>query len=120
MSPRQDAIDHAWSTARPPGVFEGGRVTAGEVIRAVRRARTGAAPGLDGIPVRVLQRCIYTLLPWLMRVFSGSLRGATTHWRGALPALLPCVNQGNRVMHHHAAIGRLAFCPPWARYWRLS
>ena len=74
VSPRQDTIDRSWSTARPPGIFEGGGVTAAEVICAVRRARTMAAPGLDGIPVRVLQRCIHTLLPWLMRIFSGSLR----------------------------------------------
>ena len=71
--------------ARPPGVFEGGRVTAREVIHAVRRARTRAAPGLDGIPVRALQRCIHTLLPWLMRVYSGSLRGGyyPLAWRTA-------------------------------------
>ena len=75
VSPRQGAIDHAWTTARPPRVFEGVGVTAGEVIRVVRRARVGAALGLDGIPVCVLQRCIHMLLPWLLRVYSGSLRG---------------------------------------------
>ena len=84
-SPHHIAIDHAWSTARPPGVFQEGGVTAREVIRAVRRARAGAAPGIDGIPVRVLQRCIPALLPWLLQVYSGSLRGGhyPLAWRTA-------------------------------------
>ena len=59
-------------------------MTAGEVIHAIRKARTRAAPGIDGIPIWVLQHCIHTLLPWLLRIYSGSLLGgATIHLHGA-------------------------------------
>ena len=71
--PRQLAIEHAWSTYRPPGLLESERVTRGEVILAIRDTRADAAPGPDGIPARVFKKCMMTLLPWLVWVFQGSL-----------------------------------------------
>ena len=70
---RQRSIEHAWSTHRPPGREETPVVTRGEVILAVRRTRGDSAPGLDGIPAIVYRRCLYTLLPWLVRIYQGSL-----------------------------------------------
>ena len=70
---RQRSIEHSWSTHRPPGRGEVPVVTRGEVIFAIRRTRGDAAPGLDGIPAIVYRRCLMTLLPWLVRIYQGSV-----------------------------------------------
>jgi hypothetical protein len=70
---RQRSIEHTWSTHRPPGQDEAPPVTRAEVILAIRRTRGDAAPGLDGISALVYKRCLYTLLPWLVRVYQGSV-----------------------------------------------
>ena len=70
---RQRSIEHAWSTHRPPGSGETPAVTRAEVILAVRRTRGDSTPGLDGIPALVYKKCLYTLLPWLVRIYQGSV-----------------------------------------------
>ena len=49
-------------------------VTRSEVIRAIRHSRAAAAPGSDEISCWLLKKCLFTLLPFLQRVFDGSLR----------------------------------------------
>ena len=49
-------------------------VTRSEVIRAIRHSRAAAAAGSDEISCWVLKKCLLTLLPFLQRLFDGSLR----------------------------------------------
>ena len=70
----QQEIDDTWSTSRPPGFSCGQGFLASEVITVVRRQRPGAAPGRDGIPPRMFRKCLFTLLPWLVQLFSACLQ----------------------------------------------
>ena len=69
----QRSIDITWRTHRPPEMPASVGVTPNEVIATIRRMRVGVAPGWDGIPIRVFQKCILIILPWFVVVFSGSL-----------------------------------------------
>ena len=50
---------------------------------SIRRMRIGAALGQDGILIRVFQKCMLIILPWLVVVFSGSLHSGHVplEWR---------------------------------------
>ena len=47
---RERAIEHAWSTERPPGPGEAEGVTPAETALVIKGLRVAAAPGIDGIP----------------------------------------------------------------------
>ena len=70
---RQEAIDLAWSTSRPPGAPDSVKVSPSEVHSAIRAMRVASAPGVDTIPVSVLKRNLSILVPWLVIMVSASL-----------------------------------------------
>ena len=62
---RQAAIDFAWGTHRPPGDRDFVEVSLGEVRDAVKAMPLTSAPGLDHIPIVVLRKNLFILVPWL-------------------------------------------------------
>ena len=57
----------------PPKAINGLGVSPSKVIFAVHGQRVGATSGRDGIPPRVFKKCMMTLLPWLVLVYSACL-----------------------------------------------
>ena len=72
-SPKQERIEHAWSTHRPPGPEDSELVIPLEVHSAIRAMHMDAALGLDGILVICLKTFCNILLPCLRQIFSNSL-----------------------------------------------
>ena len=70
----QQEIDDSWSISRPPGFREGIGFSPSKVIKAIRRQRPSAAPGHDRISCRLFRKCLFTLLPWLVQLFSACLQ----------------------------------------------
>ena len=70
---RTEAIEHAWSTHRPPGPNEVEPSSLVEIDSAIRRLRAKAAAGLDGIPAVCIKRTRFILRPWLLSICNGSL-----------------------------------------------
>ena len=71
---RQDAVDFAWSTHRPPGLDEVELMTRSELLKSIRSMRSGATPGMDGLLGICFKKCAVTMLPLLLRIFNGTLR----------------------------------------------
>ena len=63
----------SWSTQRPPGLPESELVSTTELLRVIRRLRVVATPGLDGILVLRLKKCMMTLLPCILSLCNASL-----------------------------------------------
>ena len=80
---RTEAIEHAWSTHRPPDPEEVEPSSLAEIDSAIRRLRAKAAAGLDGIPAVCIKRSKFILRPWLLRICNGSLHLAyfPREWR---------------------------------------
>ena len=77
--------DFSWRTHRPPGLPETELVTPRELIRVIKRLRVAAAPGIDGIAVLCLKKCMLNILPWLLRICNASIARAyfPREWRRA-------------------------------------
>ena len=69
----QQEIDDSWNTSKPPSFSEKIGFSSSEVITAVRRQRPGAAPGRNKISPRLVRKCLFMLLPWLVQLFSACL-----------------------------------------------
>ena len=80
---RTEAIEHAWSTHRPPGPEEVESSSMEEIDSAIRRLRAKAAAGMDGIPAVCIKRTRFVLRPWLLRICNASLQLAyfPREWR---------------------------------------
>ena len=72
-SHHDEVTDFSWSTHRPPGLPESELVSTAELVRVIRRLRVAATPGLDGISVLCLRKCMMTLLPWILSLCNASL-----------------------------------------------
>ena len=70
----QQGIDDSWSTSKPPGFSERIGFSPSEVITAVRRQRSDAALGRNEISPRLFRKCLFTLLPCLVQLFSACLQ----------------------------------------------
>ena len=74
-----------WSTSRPHGFRKGIGFSSSEVIIAIQRQRLGAALSQDRISSRLFKKCLFTLLPWLVQLFSACLQCSyhPREWRTA-------------------------------------
>ena len=72
-SHHDEVTDFSWTTHRPPGLPESELVSTAELVRVIRRLRVAATPGLDGISVLCLRKCMMTLLPWILSLCNASL-----------------------------------------------
>ena len=62
---RQVAIDFVWGTHRPLGNRDFVEVSLTELWEVVKAMPLAATPGVDQIPVVVLHKNLFILLPWL-------------------------------------------------------
>ena len=71
-----EELDFSWRMHRPPGLTETKLVTPMELIRMIGRLWVVATPGIDGINMLCLKKCMLTILPWLLRICNASIAHA--------------------------------------------
>ena len=74
MDSQQQAVADSWN--EPEAMCAGCHVPVypNEIIGTIKNLRSKAASGLDGISCLVLKYCLFILLPFLLRLYNGSLQ----------------------------------------------
>ena len=74
LDSQQQAVADSWN--EPDAMCAGCHVPVypNEIIGTIKNLRSKAAPGLDGISGLVLKYCLFILLPFLLRLYNGSLQ----------------------------------------------
>ena len=117
-SHHDEVTDFSWSTHRPPGLPESELVSTAELVRVIRRLRVATAPGLDGISVLCLRKCMMTLLPWILSLCNASLTLAyfPKAWRRA--KVIALRKPGKDAYDTPEPIGPSAFFRVWGKFWK--
>ena len=73
LDSQKQAVADSWN--EPDAICIGCHVPVypNEIIGTIKNLRSKAAPGLDGISGLILRYCVFILLPFLWRLYNGSL-----------------------------------------------